>query len=74
VDPAELHTSVLVIGEIRRGIELKRRSNPAQATALEGWLDGIRAGLGSRIISVDERIAELWAHWAFPLPCRPLTG
>lgn len=60
VDPAELHTSVLVIGEIRRGIELKRRSDPARATALEGWLDKVRAGLGGHILPVDERIAELW--------------
>jgi toxin FitB len=60
VDPTELHTSVLVIGEIRRGIELKRRSDPAQATALEEWLDKIRAGLGGRILPVDERVAELW--------------
>ena len=62
VDPAELHTSVLVIGEIRRGIEQKRRTDPEQAVALEGWLDRVRAGLGKRIIPVDERIAELWGN------------
>jgi predicted nucleic acid-binding protein len=60
IDPNELHTSVLVIGEIRRGIEQKRRTDPDQAVALEGWLDRVRAGLGRRIIPVDERIAELW--------------
>lgn len=60
IDPNELHTSVLVIGEIRRGIEQKRRTDPEQAVALEGWLDRVRAGLGGRIIPVDERIAEQW--------------
>jgi hypothetical protein len=60
IDPDELHTSVLVIGEIRRGIEQKRRTDPDQAVALEGWLDRVRIGLGGRIIPVDERIAELW--------------
>jgi predicted nucleic acid-binding protein len=74
VDPAELHTSVLIIGEIRRGIELKRRSDPAQATALEGWLDRIRASLGARIISVDERIAELWGTLGFPVALPAVDG
>ena len=60
VDPSELHTSVLVIGEIRRGIEMKRRSDPAQAVALESWMERIRTGLGGRIIPVDERVADLW--------------
>jgi toxin FitB len=67
VDPAELHTSVLVIGEIRRGIELKRRTDPVQAAALEGWLDRIRAGLGGRILPVDERVAELWGRLGVPV-------
>jgi predicted nucleic acid-binding protein len=35
VPDSELFTSVLVIGEIRRGIELKRPTNPAIATKLE---------------------------------------
>ena len=60
VRPHEVHTSVLVIGEIRRGIEVKRRSDAAQALALEGWLDKVRAGFGDRIHPVDERVAELW--------------
>jgi predicted nucleic acid-binding protein len=74
VDPAELHTSVLVIGEIRRGIELKRRSDPLQATALEGWLDRIRAGMGGRIIPVDERIAELWGKLGVPTTLPSIDG
>jgi predicted nucleic acid-binding protein len=74
VDPGELHTSVLVIGEIRRGIELKRRSDPARATSLDGWLDRIRAGLGSRIIPVDERIAELWGKLGVPVMLPTIDG
>jgi predicted nucleic acid-binding protein len=62
VAPVELHTSVLVIGEIRRGIEQKRRTDPDQADALERWLDNIRRGLGGRIIPVDERVAEMWGR------------
>jgi toxin FitB len=62
IDPASLHTSVLVIGEIRRGIELKRRNDAAQAEALDAWLDKVRAGLGARILPVDERVATAWGR------------
>jgi hypothetical protein len=74
VEPMELHTSVLVIGEIRHGIELKRRSDTAQAAALEVWLDQLRAGLGGRILPVDERIAEAWGRLGIPDPVPSIDG
>jgi predicted nucleic acid-binding protein len=74
VDPQELHTSVLVIGEIRRGIELKRRVDTAQADALTLWLDKLRAGLGARILPVDERIAEAWGRLGIPDPIPAIDG
>ena len=74
VDPQELHTSVMVIGEIRRGIELKRRADPAQATALTLWLDKVRAGFGARILPVDERIAEAWGRLGIPDPLPAIDG
>jgi predicted nucleic acid-binding protein len=55
-----------VIGEIRRGIELKRRTDAAQALALDTWLDKMRAGLVGRIIPVEERIAEVWGTLGVP--------
>jgi predicted nucleic acid-binding protein len=66
VEPTGIHTSVLVIGEIRRGIELKWRSDAAQAAALKVWLDQVRVGLGGRILPVDERIAEVWGRLGVP--------
>jgi predicted nucleic acid-binding protein len=74
VDPTDLHTSVLVIGEIRRGIELKRRSDAAQAAALETWLDHLRVGLGGRILPVDERVAEAWGRLGVPDPVPAIDG
>ncbi len=74
VDPQELHTSVLVIGEIRRGIELKRRADVAQAAALTVWLDKLRAALGARILPIDERIAEVWGGLGVPNPVPAIDG
>ncbi len=74
VDPSALYTSVLVIGEIRRGIERKRRSDEAQATALDGWLEQIRISLGDRILPVDERVADVWGRIGVPDPLPAIDG
>lgn len=74
VQPTDLYTSVLVIGEIRRGIELKRRSDPIQAAALDAWLDKVRIGLGTRILPVDDRVAEAWGRLGIPDPIPSIDG
>jgi predicted nucleic acid-binding protein len=58
---AEIGTSVLVLAEIRRGIELKRRSDAPQAENLDRWFAQMRARLGDRVLPVDEPVAEAWA-------------
>ncbi len=74
VEPSRLYTSVLVIGEIRRGIELKRRADPAQAAVLDVWLDTVRAGMGARILPVDESVADAWGKLGIPDPISPVDG
>jgi predicted nucleic acid-binding protein len=74
VDPATLHTSVLVIGEIRRGIELKRRADRAQAVALDAWLTQVRAGMAGRILPIDESVAEAWGKLGVPDPIAAIDG
>jgi predicted nucleic acid-binding protein len=66
----EIGTSVVVLAEIRRGIELKRRVDPEQARGLDRWFMQMRIRLGDRVLPIDEPIAEAWALSAFPIPCR----
>lgn len=61
-DPDTLFLSVLVVGEIRKGIEVKRVSDPAQAVALESWLGRIVDGYSDRILSIDFDAAQLWGR------------
>jgi len=70
VQSSELFTSVLVIGEIRRGIELKRPTNPAFAAKLERWLRWIQQDFQYRILPVTQEIAEVWGTLS---PTRPLA-
>ncbi|MFN0193490.1 MAG: type II toxin-antitoxin system VapC family toxin [Aestuariivirga sp.] len=58
----ELYLSVLVLGEIRRGIELARPRDPAKAAALEQWLDTVFRAFESRIIPIDNAVAAEWGR------------
>jgi toxin FitB len=60
----ELFTSVLVVGEIRHGIEKKRVKDPMFATRLERWLQGIVHDYQSHILAITLEVAELWGSLA----------
>jgi predicted nucleic acid-binding protein len=70
----EIGTSVLVLAEIRHGIELKRRSDPEQVKFLDRWYSQVRTGLGDRVLPVDEPIAEAWALLGIPNPLPLIDG
>lgn len=74
VDSDELYLSVLVIGEIRRGIELIRRRDPSSAQSLEAWLARLRRQFAERILPVDDEVAQLWGTLGLEQPLPPIDG
>jgi predicted nucleic acid-binding protein len=62
IEDDDLYLSVLVLGEIRRGIERARAGEPAKARALEQWLSVVSRSFGNRILPVDQRVAEEWGR------------
>lgn len=70
----QIGTSVLVLADIRRGIELKRRSDPQQAKSLDRWFSQMRMRLGERVLPVDEPVAEAWALLGLPNPLPLIDG
>jgi toxin FitB len=70
----DIGTSVLVLAEIRRGIELKRRSDPQQAKSLDRWFWRMRTRLEDRVLPVDEPVAETWALLGIPDPLPLIDG
>ena len=72
--PEEHHTSVLVIGEMRRGVERMRRRDAAQANVLERWLHGMIDKYRGRILPVDARIADAWGRMGIPDPIPDIDG
>jgi toxin FitB len=70
----DMGTSVMVLGEIRRGIELKRRNDPEQAKSLDRWFSQMRTRLGDRVLPIDEPVAEAWALLGLPNPLPLIDG
>jgi len=58
----DLWLSSLVLGEIRKGVELARRRAPRRVEALEAWLADVMSGFGNRVLPVDTAVAEQWGR------------
>ena len=62
VDDTEVFLSVLTVGEIRRGIESIHRRDRARALAPNRWFHALVTQYESRILSVDQKVAEEWGR------------
>jgi predicted nucleic acid-binding protein len=62
VEDDSLHLSVLVLGEIRHGVERLRTRDPMHASALERWLETLEAQFRRRTFAVDAPIAHAWGR------------
>jgi predicted nucleic acid-binding protein len=60
VNEDDLFTSVIVLGEIRRGIEKIRASDTAFAARLEAWLTALKTDYADRALPIDGAVADIW--------------
>lgn len=70
----DLHLSVLVVGEIRQGVERLARRDAEQAAAYEKWLLELVDLYGERIVPVDGAVADLWGRLNAPDPLPVVDG
>lgn len=61
-ESASLWVSVLSLGELRKGVEAKRRVDAAAAEQLGLWVDGIETMFADRILNIDAGTARLWGE------------
>ncbi|HVV93675.1 MAG TPA: type II toxin-antitoxin system VapC family toxin [Hyphomicrobiales bacterium] len=61
-DQGRLFLSVLTIGELRRGVAIRRRSDPATADQLGAWVDGIETLFADRLLPIDAATAARWGE------------
>jgi toxin FitB len=74
VDHAALYLSVLVIGELRQGIDRLRRRDPIAAAALDRWLHELVQRHADRTLPVDAAVADQWGRINVPDPIPAVDG
>ena len=60
--PAQTFVSVMTLGELRKGVGLRSKRDPATAQALSAWIDGLEASFQERILPVLGPVARLWGE------------
>lgn len=73
VPEGELFLSVLVIGEIRQGVDRLARRDPAQAEVFDRWLAQLVAVYADRVVPITTDVAEAWGRLDVPDPV-PVVG
>ena len=61
-ETAGLFLSVLTLGELRKGVAAKHRTDPAAADRLVAWVDGIETTFADRVLPIDAAIARCWGE------------
>lgn len=74
INEQEIYLSVLVIGELRCGIELIKRRDPDAASHLDVWLKKIIREYSDRIFPITQEIAETWGKMNVPDPISTVDG
>ena len=70
----DLYLSVLVVGEVRRGIERLKRRDPDQAEVYEAWLGTVLRDYADRVVPVDIEAADEWGRMSVPDPVPIVDG
>lgn len=66
-----VYVSVMTLGEIRKGFELKARRDPVGARPIRDWLDAVRREYDRRILPVTDEIALEWGRLESQRPRGP---
>lgn len=59
---SQLYLSVVTLGEIERGIERRRKTEPAFAATLAAWLESLTLLYADRILPITPAIVRRWGR------------
>jgi toxin FitB len=68
IEDSQIYLSVLVLGEIRKGVERARAAGVPQAVSLERWLAVVARDFAGRILAVDQAVADEWGRMSARRP------
>jgi hypothetical protein len=70
----EIFLSTLVLGEIRKGIELARARDAGKAAVLERWLRDVEAAFDGRVLGIDNAVSDQWGRMSAIRPVPVIDG
>jgi predicted nucleic acid-binding protein len=70
----DLFLSTLVLGEIRKGVELARPRDSRKAAALERWLREVEGAFAGRVLGIDNAVADQWGRMSAIRPIPVIDG
>ena len=70
----DLFLSALVLGEVRKGVELARQRDRAKAAALESWLREVTAAFEGRVLGIDNAVSDQWGRISAIRPIPVIDG
>ena len=70
----ELFLSTLVLGEIRKGVELARRRDAGKAEALQRWLREVETAFDGRTLGIDNAVSDQWGRMSAIRPVPVIDG
>jgi toxin FitB len=74
VEDDDLFLSVLVLGELRKGVERARFHDPIKAGALERWLAGLDQTFGDQVLPITAAVADVWGRFSAIRPISTVDG
>jgi predicted nucleic acid-binding protein len=70
----DIFLSTLVLGEIRKGVELVRPRDLGKAVALERWLRELEAAFNGRVLGIDNSVSDQWGRMSAIRPLHAIDG
>jgi hypothetical protein len=70
----DLFLSTLVLGEIRKVVELARARDAGRALALERWLGDVEAAFNGRVLGIDNAVSDQWGRMSAIRPLPAIDG
>ncbi len=58
----ELFVSALTVGELWKGVALKRRTDRPAGDQLAGWVQGIETLFANQVLPMDAAVARIWGE------------
>lgn len=70
----DLFLSTLVLGEIRKSVELARPRDAGKAAALERWLREVEVAFDGRVLGIDNAASDQWGRMGAIRPAPVIDG